>query len=57
MPSIVEGLRYVFFLKKLMPRKKILGLKNGQAIGYTSQSFDETFEGRGRRELILRALQ
>ena len=57
MPSIVEGLRYVFFLKKLMPRRKVLGLKNGQAIGYTSQSFDDAFEGRARRELLLRALQ
>ena len=57
MPSIVEGLRYVFFLKKLMPRRKVLGLKNGQAIGYSSQSFDDAFEGRARRELLLRALQ
>lgn len=43
MPSIEEGLRYVFFLKKLMPRKKILGIRNKQAINYTSQSFDECF--------------
>jgi hypothetical protein len=43
MPSIEDGLRYVFFLKKLMPRKKILGLRNGQTIGYTSQSFDDSF--------------
>jgi hypothetical protein len=57
MPSIEEGLRYVFFLKKLMPRKKVLGLHNGQAIGYTSQSFDDSFEGRGRRDMILRILQ
>ena len=56
-PSIAEGLRYVFFLKKLMPRRKILGLRNGQAVGYASQSFDDAFEGRQRRELVLRALQ
>jgi hypothetical protein len=57
MPSIEEGLKYVFFLKKLMPRKKIIGLRNGQTIGYTSQSFDECFESRDSRELMLRILQ
>jgi len=40
MPSILDGLRYVFFLKKLMPRKKILGLKNNCSVVYSSQSYD-----------------
>jgi hypothetical protein len=43
MPSILEGLRYVFFLKKLMPKRKILGLKNNLTIAYSSQSFDDAF--------------
>jgi len=36
MPSIIDGLRYVFFLKKLMPRKKILGIKGNLGIAYSS---------------------
>jgi len=36
MPSILEGLRYVFYLRKLMPRRKILGVKNNLTMAYSS---------------------
>ena len=42
-PSISEGLRYVFFLKKIMQKKRIFGLKNYSKIVYTSKSFDDRF--------------
>lgn len=44
MPSIEQGLQYIFFLKKLMPLRKILGIKNNKSIAYSSQSFDDAFE-------------
>ena len=43
MPSIESGLRYTFFLKKLMPHRKILGIKNNITLAYSSQSFDDAF--------------
>lgn len=57
MPSIVDGLRYVFFLKKLMQRKKIVGIKNNQTMIYTSQNFDDSFDGKSRKGIINNTLK
>lgn len=49
MPSIADGLRYVFYLKKMMPNRKILAVKNNLTVAYSSESFDEAFAERIRR--------
>jgi hypothetical protein len=46
MPSIEQGLRYAFFMKKLMPFRKILGIKKNTKIVYSSQSFDDSIKKR-----------
>lgn len=55
-PSISEGLRYVFFLKKIMEKKKIFGLKNYSKIVYTSKSFDNRFMDKSTLLMIPKAL-
>jgi hypothetical protein len=46
MPSIEQGLRYAFFMKKLMPFRNILGIKKNTKIVYSSQSFDDSINKR-----------
>jgi hypothetical protein len=39
-PSIAEGLRYVFYFRKMMPQRRVLAVKNNFAVVYSSESFD-----------------
>ncbi len=55
-PSISEGLRYVFFLKKIMEKKRIFGLKNYSKIVYTSKSFDDRFMDKSSLGMIPKAM-
>lgn len=40
MPSIFEGLRYVFYLKKVMHNRKIATFRNNFTLPYSTESFD-----------------
>jgi hypothetical protein len=55
-PSISEGLRYVFFLKKIMEKKQIFGLKNYSKIVYTSKSFDNRFVDKSSLRALTKSM-
>ena len=46
MPSITEGVRYCFFLMKLMPERKITCINAESKLIYSSEGFDLAYRGQ-----------
>lgn len=53
MPSIFEGLRYVFYLKKVMHNRKIATFRNNFTLPYSTESFDQLFQSNVPKQAFL----